>query len=398
MGAFLEKPKTEKVTEKGFGNGLRYGVSSMQGWRLEMEDAHCAVVGINGLTDWSFFAVFDGHAGPRVSAHCAANLLESIIQSDDFRNHAVDSASTSNGKVSADKVSQGIREGFLKLDEKMKKLPEVVSGEDKSGSTAVCVIISPTHFFFANCGDSRAMLSRAGKAHFSTQDHKPINPKEKERIQRAGGSVTIQRINGSLAVSRALGDYEYKQVAGRGPCEQLVSPEPEITVQERDPKLDEFLILACDGVWDVMNNDNLCEFVLYQLTIQPDLELVASSIIDTCLAKGSKDNMSVVLVVFPGAPGISEENQKADQECNRELEEHIKEFALLKPDLPLLNVMAHLHREEIRNLPPGGGIEAKRTVIEEICKKLRPPMVEEDEASGNRAPSQGNYGNLYDSD
>ena len=188
MGAFLDRPKTDKVTEKGFGNGLRYGVSSMQGWRLEMEAAHCAVVGINGLTDWSFFAVFDGHAGRRVSAHSAANLLESIIQSDDFKNHAEDSAKTSNGKSSSEKVADGIREGFLKLDEKMKKLPEVVSGEDKSGSTAVCVIISPTHFFFANCGDSRAVLSRSGKAHFSTQDHKPVNPKEKERIQRAGGS------------------------------------------------------------------------------------------------------------------------------------------------------------------------------------------------------------------
>lgn len=64
----------------------------------------------------------------------------------------------------------------------------------------------------------------------------------------------IQRVNGSLAVSRALGDYEYKQVEGKGPCEQLVSPEPEITVQNRADN-DEFLVLACDGVWDVMTNE-----------------------------------------------------------------------------------------------------------------------------------------------
>lgn len=285
MGAFLDTPKTDKHTEKGFGNGLRYGVSSMQGWRMEMEDAHSAVVGLSGLDDWSFFAVFDGHAGPLVSAHCAENLLETIIQSKDFRLNATVSNGQTNDNIES--VRAGIREGFLKLDEKMKELPQVESGEDISGSTAVCALISPTHFFFANCGDSRAVLSRAGKAHFSTVDHKPINPEERKRIEAAGGSVMIQRVNGSLAVSRALGDYEYKQNTCKGPCEQLVSPEPEVTVQERDPNNDEFLILACDGVWDVMNHTDLCNYVRYQLKIQPDLESIASSIIDTCLHKAS---------------------------------------------------------------------------------------------------------------
>ena len=74
----------------------------------------------------------------------------------------------------------------------------------------MCGLISPSHIFVANCGDSRAVLYRSGGIGFSTQDHKPINPSEKQRIQNAGGSVMIQRVNGSLAVSRALGDYEYK--------------------------------------------------------------------------------------------------------------------------------------------------------------------------------------------
>ena len=86
----------------------------------------------------------------------------------------------------------------------------MASGEDKSGTTAVCAMISPSHIFVANCGDSRAVLCRREGIRFSTQDHKPINPTEKERIQKAGGSVMIQRVNGSLAVSRALGDFEYK--------------------------------------------------------------------------------------------------------------------------------------------------------------------------------------------
>lgn len=195
-------------------------------------------------------AVFDGHAGAYVSAHCAQNLLNTILQTDKFRQHAIasqNSEAKSNGDASVATAEQSapaaataegdsqpataddsapdscreaalqnikakIRDGFLELDEKMKTLPEVESGEDISGSTAVSTLISPTHFFFANCGDSRGVLSRAGQNVFSTQDHKPVNPAEKERIQRAGGSVMIQRVNGSLAVSRALGDYQYKQV------------------------------------------------------------------------------------------------------------------------------------------------------------------------------------------
>lgn len=173
--------------------------------------------------------MFDGHAGACTSAHCAENLLNTILQTDSFLKLAVGSTqqnSTENDiQTSGDKVDvkhdteqlltnikASIRDGFLKLDEKMKALPSVESGEDVSGSTAVCALISPTHFFFANCGDSRAVLSRNGRAFFSTQDHKPVNPTEKERIQAAGGSVMIQRVNGSLAVSRALGDYQYKQV------------------------------------------------------------------------------------------------------------------------------------------------------------------------------------------
>ncbi|XP_017462162.1 PREDICTED: protein phosphatase 1B-like, partial [Rhagoletis zephyria] len=196
MGAILDTPHTDKTTENGTGNDLRYGVCSMQGWRVEMEDAHCAQVGLPDLDDWSFFAVFDGHAGAYVSAHCAQNLLKTILQTEKFRQYptAVETA--------LQKIKLKIRDGFLTLDEKMKQLPEVESGEDISGSTAVSALISPSHFFFANCGDSRGVLSRDGVTAFSTFDHKPVNPIEKDRIQRAGGSVMIQRVNGSLAVSR----------------------------------------------------------------------------------------------------------------------------------------------------------------------------------------------------
>jgi len=366
----------------------------MQGWRIEMEDAHHAVIGLpHGLDEWSFFAVFDGHAGARVSAHCAENLLNSIIANEGmtkgFLNGKTENCENSSGDCNSadgsssspetatltleqiESVKRAIREGFLRLDETMKTLPEVESGQDKSGSTAICALVSPTHVFIANCGDSRAVLSRNGKVAFSTEDHKPINPAEKDRIQKAGGSVMIQRVNGSLAVSRALGDYEYKQVEGKGPCEQLVSPEPEITVHARDPN-DEFLVLACDGIWDVMSNDDLCDYIRHQLTITHDLRSICSSIIDTCLHKGSKDNMSVVLVKMPGGPQLSEEAQQKDRELNKYIEGRVEALLAEDPSVGLLSVIQTLACEDIENLPPGAGLDAKRQLIEDVFNRLNP--------------------------
>jgi len=280
MGAFLEKPKTEKHNENGMGNGLRFGLSSMQGWRIEMEDAHCATIGLPGsLSDWSFFAVFDGHAGARVSAYCADKLLDAIISSDEL------SGGSNRNEPLKDTVSAAIRSGFLRLDDQLRELPEIATGEDKSGTTAVCALVSPQYIFLANCGDSRAVVSRNKQVAVSTVDHKPINPTEKERIQNAGGSVMIQRVNGSLAVSRALGDFEYKNVPNRDPCEQLVSPEPEIFTEARVKASDEFLILACDGIWDVMSNDELCDFVRDRMQVTDSLEAICNCVLDTCLSK-----------------------------------------------------------------------------------------------------------------
>lgn len=157
-------------------------------------------------------------------------------------------------------------------------------GEDRSGSTAVCALVSPDTIYLANCGDSRGLVVSKEMVALATYDHKPINPLEKERIQNAGGSVMIQRVNGSLAVSRALGDFEYKRVPNMGPFQQLISPEPEISEFPRSSQ-DEFILLACDGVWDVMSNEDACTFVRYQLTVTDDLEAICESLVDNCLNK-----------------------------------------------------------------------------------------------------------------
>ncbi|CAH1637542.1 unnamed protein product [Spodoptera littoralis] len=373
MGAFLNKPETKKYNETGEGNGLRYGVASMQGWRVEMEDAHHAQLTLNGtLSDWSYFAVFDGHAGARVSAHCADNLLECILQTDEFRR---------------EDIAEAIRAGFLDLDKKMRELPELSNGEEKSGSTAVCAFVSPKQIYIANCGDSRAVLARNGVPIFATRDHKPELPSEKSRIVQAGGSVMIQRVNGSLAVSRALGDYEYKKVVNRGPCEQLVSPEPEVSVHERNEVEDEFLVLACDGVWDVMSNEALCAYIHSLLQLTDDLVAVTNQVIDTCLYKGSKDNMSIVLVVFPSAPKPNAEAQRADRELDETLRQRLT--ALIERSAGNEEredssshfswVLKQLVQENIPGLPPGGGLAAKQSLLDKIYREFYPDHIDSSE-------------------
>ncbi|XP_015120316.1 protein phosphatase 1B isoform X2 [Diachasma alloeum] len=359
MGAFLDTPNTEKYNEHGSGNDLRYGVASMQGWRMEMEDAHRAITGLEGgLSDWSYFAVFDGHAGALVSAHSAEHLLESIMQTEEFK---------------AEDVIKGIHSGFLRLDHEMRDLPQI--NVEKSGSTAVCAFISPKHIYIANCGDSRAVLCSSGNPVFATRDHKPVLPAEKERIQAAGGSVMVQRVNGSLAVSRALGDYEYKNVEGRGPCEQLVSPEPEIFVRDRDAQHDEFLVLACDGIWDVMTNEDLCDFIYSRLLLTDDLEAVTNQVIDTCLYKGSRDNMSIVLVTFPAAPKPNAEAQRKEAELEKAIERRIKEIVEQQEDkdgFDYLQLVQLLVDQDLPNLPPGGGLPAKQPLIEQVFREVCP--------------------------
>lgn len=274
MGAFLDKPKTDKTTASGEGNGIKYGISAMQGWRMEMEDAHVCKVDIC-FKDSGFFGVFDGHAGPKVAQYCAENLLKSIV--DKAEREDIDGT-----------IANAMSEGFTDLDEKIKNQEPWSSGQDRSGTTAVVSLITPDKIVFGNCGDSRGLVCRNQKVLFSTEDHKPYMDAERKRIEKAGGTVLMQRVNGSLAVSRALGDFAYKQIEHLPPKDQLVSPEPEVTILERDLDNDQFLILACDGIFDVMTNEEVVLYVHHQLSLTHDLPKICSNLIDKCLNKVSK--------------------------------------------------------------------------------------------------------------
>ncbi|XP_072547147.1 protein phosphatase, Mg2+/Mn2+ dependent, 1Na (putative) [Salminus brasiliensis] len=356
VSPYLERPILQKETAEGESKwGVSYAMASMQGWRAQMEDTHtCMPEMSEGLSDWSYFAVFDGHAGNTVSQYCSTHLLDHIL-----------ATGAITLEENMEQVKGGIRDGFLGIDRHMHNLSRS-EGWDRSGSTAASVIISPHNIYFINCGDSRTFLCRDGQVVFHTEDHKPCNPREKERIQNAGGSVTLQRINGSLAVSRALGDFAFKEVEWRTQTEQLVSPEPEVYELERSPQ-DEFLVVACDGVWDAISNEELCAFVRNRLQVCDDLRDVCTQVIDLCLYKGSLDNMSIIIICFSGAPQVSPEALQQEAELEHRLDLKVDEIIQVirskgeEPDL--LYVIKFLASENVPGLPPGGGVTSKRDCI-----------------------------------
>ncbi|KAH9323118.1 hypothetical protein KI387_017757, partial [Taxus chinensis] len=117
-----------------------------------------------------------------------------------------------------------------------------------SGSTACVAVIQNNKLIVANAGDSRCVLSRKGQAYNLSRDHKPDLENEKERILQAGGFIHAGRVNGSLNLARAIGDMELKQNKNLPPEKQILTACPDINVVELCED-DEFLVLACDGIW-----------------------------------------------------------------------------------------------------------------------------------------------------
>eukprot|EP00560_Eucampia_antarctica_P001187 CAMPEP_0197833176 /NCGR_PEP_ID=MMETSP1437-20131217/18097_1 /TAXON_ID=49252 ORGANISM="Eucampia antarctica, Strain CCMP1452" /NCGR_SAMPLE_ID=MMETSP1437 /ASSEMBLY_ACC=CAM_ASM_001096 /LENGTH=480 /DNA_ID=CAMNT_0043437065 /DNA_START=122 /DNA_END=1564 /DNA_ORIENTATION=+ len=202
--------------------------------------------------------------------------------------------------------------------------PKTVDGED-SGTTAVVVIVAPDWIVCANAGDSRAVYSKYGhKAVALSYDHKPDDEEEKNRIRNAGGFVSGGRVDGDLAVSRGLGDYRFKEsltvmkgIHGDSQQtngyetpqgtkkilridEQRVIPVPDIIVQNRNEEADEFILIACDGIWDVQSN-NECVNMIADIFEEGETDngLVCEESLEICLERGSKDNMTALIVKMP---------------------------------------------------------------------------------------------------
>ena len=208
------------------------------------------------------------------------------------------------GDIPLEPFSPGSREydAVMRFDRQLPARFPPAAQLERSGTTAIVVLVTPTHILCANAGDSRAVLSRSGVTLPLSFDHKPNNDCEVVRVESDGGFVRAGRVDGDLAVSRSLGDFGYKR-DGRRHGQTRVSSTPDLTVHVRRPGEDEFVLLACDGIWDRLTNRDASDLVhkLIHDEGETDVGLVCEEIIDTALELDSRDNMTCLLAVFPQA-------------------------------------------------------------------------------------------------
>ncbi|KAL3329712.1 hypothetical protein AABB24_033859 [Solanum stoloniferum] len=326
MGIYLSSPKTEKFSEDGDNVRVRYGLSSMQGWRAAMEDAHAAITDLDSST--SFFGVYDGHGGKVVAKFCAKYLHQQVLKHEAYLQGDI-GTSVQKAFFRMDEMMRGQRgwRELAALGDRLNKFSGMIEGliwsprngdgngntDDwafeegphsdfpgpTSGCTACVAIIRENQLIVANAGDSRCVISRKGQAYNLSRDHKPDLEIERERILKAGGFIHAGRVNGSLNLARAIGDMEFKQNKFLPAEKQIVTADPDINIVDLCDD-DDFIVLACDGVWDCMSSQQLVDFIHEQLKSESKLSAVCERVLDRCLAPTAGgegcDNMTMILV------------------------------------------------------------------------------------------------------
>ncbi|KAL8276260.1 hypothetical protein RQP46_011334 [Phenoliferia psychrophenolica] len=281
MGQTLSEPVIDKHSATGEDERLAWGVSEMQGWRLTMEDSHAHILSL-GDEDaegkkTSFFAVYDGHGGSSVARFAGDTVHHRLAANDLFKKKDYEAA---------------LKRAFLETDEDLR-------------ATVAALITTDLKIICANAGDSRSVLSVGGEAKPMSYDHKPTNAGENARIVAGGGFVEFGRVNGNLALSRALGDFEFKQSPQLDAENQVVTADPDINVHEHTPE-DEFLVIACDGIWDVLSSQQTIDYVRRAIAQRKELSTICEELMTSCLAPDSDwggvgcDNMTVLLVAILG--------------------------------------------------------------------------------------------------
>lgn len=150
----------------------------------------------------------------------------------------------------------------------------------------------------ANAGDCRAVLGKRGKAIEMSKDHKPNYSSERQRIEKLGGAIYDGYLNGQLSVSRALGDWHMKGPKGFS-CPLSAEPELQETWLTEE---DEFLIMACDGLWDVMSSQCAVTMARKELMLHNDPQRCSREVVREALKRNTCDNLTVIVVCFSQDP------------------------------------------------------------------------------------------------
>ncbi|KAL2623701.1 hypothetical protein R1flu_003906 [Riccia fluitans] len=300
-----------------------HGLVSVCGRRREMEDAVAAVPAFLsvpcGATGCScednagmhaplhFFGIYDGHGGSQAAVFCADHLHHALAEEmKSILNNGIPSTGCSQGNLDL-QWREAMLACFLRMDAEVGGVSwkpgqgEKEGGSSKFcaepiapetvGSTAVVAVVGSSQIIVANCGDSRAVLSRGGRAIPLSRDHKPEREDEMARVEAAGGRVIFwngYRVLGVLAMSRAIGDRYLKP---------YVIAEPEVTCTQRSEE-DECLILASDGLWDVLSNELVCEIARKCLSGRRNSDVSVNAHPTTLDDEGEESSASVAAALL----------------------------------------------------------------------------------------------------
>ncbi|KAJ7600523.1 phosphatase 2C-like domain-containing protein [Mycena floridula] len=289
MGSTMSMPDVTKTTESGDNARFYYSTSCLQGWRISMEDAHTNILDFDtGETEspTGFFGVYDGHGGAAVAKYAGQNLHKRLLNDELYR---------------AKQYEAALKRTYLGTDEDI--LADPVISKDSSGCTAVVALLLSSTIYVANAGDSRSIISVKGVAKPLSTDHKPNDEGEKKRIVAAGAFVDMNRVNGNLALSRALGDFGFKANPSLPAEQQVVTSDPDVVCHEIGES-DEFLVLACDGIWDCLSSQQVVDIVRLLVAEGKTLNEVSETICELCVAPDTSggglgcDNMTVTIVAL----------------------------------------------------------------------------------------------------
>ncbi|PKA67097.1 putative protein phosphatase 2C 25 [Apostasia shenzhenica] len=254
----------------------RYSVYCKRGRKgLEMEDRHSVALDILGDPQTAFFGIFDGHGGSKAAEFASQKIGELIVEE-----------VLTRGGEGGIELEEAMKNSYLKTD--MEFLKEDLRG----GACCVTAFVRNGDLIVSNAGDCRAVVSISGKAEALTSDHRPSREDEKDRIESLGGYVDfcrgVWRLQGSLAVSRGIGDSHLKP---------WVIPEPETKIMKIKSDC-EFLILASDGLWDKVSNQEAIDMArpLCLDPQKPSPLIACKKLVNLSVSRGSMDDISVMII------------------------------------------------------------------------------------------------------
>ncbi|XP_031270129.1 probable protein phosphatase 2C 27 isoform X3 [Pistacia vera] len=252
-----------------------------------MEDEHVCmdnlIEHLGATTDFpspgAFYGVFDGHGGTDAASFVRKNILKFIIEDSHFPIC----------------VEKALKNAFVQADY---AFADSSSLDISSGTTALTALVFGRNLIIANAGDCRAVLGRRGRAIEMSKDHKPNCTSERLRIEELGGVVYDGYLNGQLSVARAIGDWHMKNPKGSA-CPLSAEPELHETLLTEE---DEFLIMGCDGLWDVMSSQCAVTVARKELMLHNDPERCSRELVREALKRNTCDNLTVIVVCFSPDP------------------------------------------------------------------------------------------------